>query len=176
MVAAWPACTGERDDQALRAFTLVQDMISNIRNVRSEYRVPPGRYIAAVVSLPAGSQALQDTLTGCAEYFARLARVDTLTVAIEAERPAACASVVIKDVEVFLPLAGMVDLERERARVQAEIEQKEAFLARVQRKLQNRQFVERAPRSVVERERAKERDATAEIARLRAGMARWSAS
>ncbi|MEM9666313.1 MAG: hypothetical protein AAF970_15355, partial [Bacteroidota bacterium] len=72
--------------------------------------------------------------------------------------------------EVFVPLAGMIDLDQERARLQKEIGQKESFLMGIQRKLSNQQFTDRAPAEVVERERQKERDATAELARLRANL------
>ena len=77
---------------------------------------------------------------------------------------------VIREHEVFVPLAGMVDLAQERERLGKEIAQKEKFLMGVQRKLQNQNFVARAPAEVVERERQKERDATAELHRLRANL------
>ena len=64
----------------------------------------------------------------------------------------------------------MVDLDQERERLGKEIEQKERFLAGVQRKLQNQLFVAKAPTVVVEKERQKERDATAELKRLRASL------
>jgi valyl-tRNA synthetase len=69
-----------------------------------------------------------------------------------------------------VPLAGMVDLDQERDRLGKEIAQKETFLLSVQGKLRNQQFVDRAPADVVERERQKERDATAELRRLRANL------
>ena len=71
---------------------------------------------------------------------------------------------------MFVPLAGLVDLDHERLRLTREIEQKEKFLTSVHRKLQNEQFVMRAPAEVVEKERQKERDATAELHRLRANL------
>ena len=170
MVTQWPTATCERDDGALKVFGLVQAMISGIRNVRTEYRVTPGKKIAAIISLPEHAGVLRTTLQGCATYFERLAHVGDLRVAVGAERPPACASVVTRDIEVFLPLAGMVDVSREQQRLRQEIAQKEAFLARVQRKLGNQQFIMRAPGPVVARERAKERDTLAEVARLRTSL------
>jgi len=72
--------------------------------------------------------------------------------------------------EVYVPLAGMIDLEQEAERLQKEIEQKEGFLQSVEKKLSNRQFVTKAPDEVVERERQKKEDAVAELDRLRANL------
>jgi len=171
IASPWPKQTGERNESSLVMFGLVQEMVSGIRNVRSRYRVAPGRPISAVVNLPEGSENLQATLRECVEYFARLARVSRFEVVMGAARPAACARVVVKDVEVFLPLAGMMDIAQEQERLQAEIQRKEGFLTSVQRKLQNPQFVARAPSVVVERERKKEQDVLVEIDRLRMNLA-----
>ena len=170
--SAWPkADAAETDDEAEATFSLMQEMVSNIRNVKSQYGVAPGKAVAAIVNLPARSGGLAEALTAHARYFDQLARVTDLTVGRGQEKPAASASVVIREHEVFIPLAGMVDLAQERTRLGGEIAQKEQFLLSVQRKLQNRQFVMRAPAEVVERERQKERDAVAELQRLRANLA-----
>ena len=79
--------------------------------------------------------------------------------------------VVVEDSEVFVPLKGMIDLDKERERLKSTIAEKEGFLKSVEGKLQNEQFVTKAPDEVVERERQKKRDATAELKRLRANLA-----
>ncbi len=173
IVSDWPLKTGERDAWALEAFGLVQEIISGIRNVRSQYKVAPKRRIAAIIRVPAGANRVQRTLESCTDDLARLAHIGELSIVMDCARPKACASIVIKDVEVHLPLAGMVDLAKERARLRAEVDQKEAFLARVQAKLRNKQFSSRAPAAVVEREAKKERDVLVELARLRDNLAQW---
>ncbi len=171
IVSAWPAAnTAEANDRAAATFSLMQEMISGIRNVKSRYGVAPGKEIAATINLPRETDGLEAALQEHAPYFARLARVADLTVGSGQPKPAASASVVIREHEVFVPLSGMVDLDHERERLSKEIKQKEKFLVGVQRKLQNEQFVSRAPAEVVERERQKERDATAELRRLRANL------
>jgi valyl-tRNA synthetase len=72
---------------------------------------------------------------------------------------------------VFVPLAGMIDLDQERERLRKEIEEKERFLEGVEKKLNNPQFVNKAPDEVVDRERQKKEDATAELDRLRTNLA-----
>lgn len=171
MVSEWPAANGEETDEAAEeTFSLMQEMISGIRNIKSQYNVSPGKEIAAIVNLPAEANGLVQSFNTNSQYFAKLARVSDLTVGSEQPKPPASASVVIKQHEVFVPLAGMVDLDQERARLEKAIEQKEKFLTGIERKLQNEKFVSRAPADVVERERQKARDASDELQRLHANL------
>jgi valyl-tRNA synthetase len=170
-VTPWPlASPAEADDEALRVFGLVQEMISGIRAVRAEYGVAPGQEIGAVLNVPADDAALTAALERHAGYFSRLARAD-VEVGSGLARPDASAAVVVGRSEVFVPLAGMIDLEAERTRLSKEIQQKEGFLAGVKRKLENESFVARAPEDVVAKERQKAADAEAELERLRANLA-----
>jgi valyl-tRNA synthetase len=129
-----------------------------------------GKEIAATVSVPRGATDLAGTIRDNADYFAKLASVTDLTVEPEAEKPTASASVVVGRCEVFVPLKGMIDLDQERERLQKEIEQKEDFLTSVEKKLNNPQFVTKAPDEVVEKERKKKQDASAELERLRGNL------
>ncbi|MDX1548371.1 MAG: class I tRNA ligase family protein, partial [Rhodothermales bacterium] len=170
IASAWPrADAAETDDDAAATFARMQDLVSGIRNIKSQYGVAPGKEIDAVVNLPAGDDRAA-AFEAHARYFERLAKVTGLTVGSGLEKPRASASHVAGRAEVYVPLAGMIDLEVERERLRREIEQKEKFLFGVQRKLQNEQFVTRAPADVVDRERKKERDARAELDRLRANL------
>jgi len=172
MHAAWPVTNdAEVDEGALDAFSVIQEMISGIRNVKAQYGVPPGKDIAATIAVGRKAAGLADVLAAHPAYFGRLARVAALSVGTEARKPHASAAVVVGAHQVFIPLAGMIDLDVERARLQKEIDQKERFLAGVDRKLRNQDFVSRAPAEVVERERAKAADAGAELRRLRESLA-----
>ncbi len=171
MMTAWPQSNPSETDATVgETFRLMQEMISGVRNVRNEYSVAPSREISAIVSLAEGQNGLLDSIESHRWYFQRLARIKDLTVGHGIAKPKASASVVVGANEVFVPLAGMIDLDVERARLQKEIEQKEKFLTSVQKKLQNEAFIGRAPAEVVERERQKEADATAELKRLRASL------
>ena len=171
IVSDWPAVdAGSMDADRADTFELIQDLISGIRGVKSDYGVGLGKEINATISVPRRAHDLAKTLSAHRRYFARLAGVTHLTVEPQAEKPQASASVVVGRCEVYVPLAGMIDLEQEAERLQKEIEQKEGFLQSVEKKLSNRQFVTKAPDEVVERERQKKEDAVAELARLRANL------
>jgi valyl-tRNA synthetase len=172
IVADWPEVNRDQmDADAAATFEQIQEMISGIRGIKSDYGVGLGHEIAATVSVPAGDDALAQTVRRYADYFDKLASVTDLTVAPGAEKPSASASVVVGRCEVFVPLTGMIDLDQERSRLRNEIEEKEAFLEGVEKKLNNPQFVNKAPDEVVERERQKKKDATAELDRLRDNLA-----
>ncbi|MCS3649044.1 valyl-tRNA synthetase [Salinibacter ruber] len=172
IAADWPSADDEQmDAAAAETFELIQEMISGVRGIKSDYGVGLGQEIEATVSVPVGDEALADTVRRYADYFDKLASVTDLTVEAGAEKPTASASVVVGRCEVFVPLVGMIDLEQERERLRGEIEEKETFLEGVEQKLNNPQFVNKAPDEVVERERQKKKDATAELERLQDNLA-----
>ncbi len=172
IAADWPSADDEQmDAAAAETFELIQEMISGVRGIKSDYGVGLGQEIEATVSVPVDDEALADTVRRYADYFDKLASVTDLTVEAGAEKPTASASVVVGRCEVFVPLVGMIDLEQERERLRGEIEEKETFLEGVEQKLNNPQFVNKAPDEVVERERQKKKDATAELERLQDNLA-----
>ena len=166
----WPAPpAGETDAQAAATFATVQGVVTAVRQVRAQYNVPPGQDVTAVVL--AADAETAGALDGAREYVERLAGLSDLTVGADLAAPTASAAVVVEGHTVHVPLAGMIDLDVERARLQKEIEGKAGFLAGVERKLQNESFTSRAPQAVVDKERQKASDAQAEIAALQASLA-----
>ena len=169
MLQTWPeANPDEQSIEAADTFSVIQEMVSGIRNVRAEYNVPPGKQIAVILNISSKEADLKTAIESHRDYFEKLARVEDLEVGSGLRKPPASASAVVGRNEVYIPLSGMIDLEIERERLQKEIDQKEEFVVRIQRKLQNRQFVTKAPADVVDRERKKEADTVAELKRLRA--------
>jgi valyl-tRNA synthetase len=170
IVSAWPTATEtEVDTEAAQTFALLQELVTGVRSVRSQYNVAPSKGIAATFNLASGE--LVATIRRHGNYFARLAGVADLVVGTGLEKPAASAAVVVGGHEVFVPLAGMIDLSEERARLEKEIMQKKKFLASVDGKLRNPQFTSRAPAEVVQREQQKAQDARAELEKLHANLA-----
>ena len=171
IVSDWPvANTAEMDADRAGTFELIQEMISGIRGIKNDYGVGHGKEVAATVSLPRRAHDLAEALREHGDYFATLGGVTDLTIEPNADKPKASASVVVGRSEVYVPLEGMIDLDQERDRLRKEIEQKEDFLGSVEKKLNNHQFVTKAPDEVVEKERKKKEDALAELERLRANL------
>jgi valyl-tRNA synthetase len=175
MVAPYPA---ERpalvDTDAERAMERLVGVVRTVRNLRSEYDVPPSRPVAA--SVFAEDDAVRAALTDAVPLLAVLARAEPLEVLATAERPPGAAIERLDGLEVYVPLAGLVDdLGAERSRIERELGKVVKEEGQVDAKLGNPSFLERAPEEVVEEVRARRaqlderRDALARsLERLRA--------
>ena len=153
MLAAYPvADTNLLDEEAERDWNLLQELIVAIRNVRSEYKVEAAKWVAATIVGGARAPLLQSQLP----LIVRLGRVkadEAIIVQELAEKPRQAAAIVIGEVECYLPLAGMIDLAAERARVRKELEAVAADVVRREAKLANEGFTAKAPAAVIARER-----------------------
>jgi len=164
IIAPWPA-PDALDEAAEAEMGPIMEMVHAIRNARAEYEVEPSRQIAA--SVVAGPR--RDLVASQAHILTRLARVDEGKLRIEAElheKPAKALDLVVSGYEVFLPLAGLVDLERERARLGAELEKVQQEMVRTEKLLANPGFVSKAKPEVVDKERAKLQDSRERHAKL----------
>jgi valyl-tRNA synthetase len=154
--APWPTRDPGLDDpEAERQLEAVRELITQVRSLRKEYGVPEGAEVEVEFSGAPG--AFQGVLGSEGSSIRRLARVADLRLAAEDGAAGAGAHAVLKNgTDLFIPLAGVIDLEKERDRLAAEIERLSGQLQGVRAKLRNENFVSRAPEEVVSREREKE--------------------
>ncbi len=153
IIAPWPQYTGMLlDDEAERQFSLLQRVITRIRDARNQVNVEPARRIP--VTMAVGDELAmfveQATLI---EFLARTEKPQLLH--SMQTKPAQSMSLLADEVEIYLPLAGLLDVEKELTRFSKELEQTRQEIARVQTKLANPNFVSRAKPEVVEKEREK---------------------
>jgi valyl-tRNA synthetase len=151
IVARWPE-PGQSWPEEAEAFEAVKEAIREIRNARSEHGVDPGRRIAAVVFAD-GAPGRSNAFERLRDEVVYLARLDGERLDIRAGTPVApdnSISIVTDGATVFLPLAGMIDVDAERGRIEREIEQARGEVERAQGMLGNEQFVARAPAQVVQ--------------------------
>jgi valyl-tRNA synthetase len=155
IVARWPepASAEAEDDATRREFSLMMDIVRAVRNIRSERGVEPSRRIAAIFA--AGE--MLGPLEAQSDWIASLARLDpdnvTYVEAIDSP-PDDAVPLVVGNVEIYLPLAGMFDVDAERARLSKELEETEEQIARLVALLDG-PFSERAPAEVVSKERSR---------------------
>ena len=168
MLAPWPDAAGSLyDPEAEAAMDTLVELVRGIRNARAEYNVPNGRAIHALLR----PGALGSSLDELHVLFARLCRVEDLSLlAADAPDPARCATVVVNDTTVYLPLAGLIDIAAERQRLGKERDQLQLRLQRSQHMLANEQFMARAPAAVVERERTGNAELQASLALVEARL------
>ncbi len=141
------------DMEGATRMELVMDVVRAIRNVRGEMDVSPGRKIAAVLECKSVHDV--EILEQGRAAICNLARVESLVVGTDVDRPAQSATQVVGDVEIFLPLAGLVDLVEEERRLEKEIAKVRKDVEMFTRKLANEKFVANAPAEVLAKDRAK---------------------
>ena len=144
----WAAYAG-----AATEMELVMEVIKGIRNIRGEMEVPPSKQIVAL--LDCKSEESLVLLKRNEAYVMSLARLSELSVGQGGERPAEASLQVAGDVEIIVPLRGLVNVEEEEKRLNKEIAKIEKDIDFLSKKLENPSFVERAPAEVVVKEREK---------------------
>ncbi|MBN8919926.1 MAG: class I tRNA ligase family protein, partial [Rhizobiales bacterium] len=162
MLASWPHHEGLEDKEAEAEIGWLIDLVTAVRSVRVEMNVAPATLIPLVlVGASAGTRSRAERW---ADVLKRLARLSDISFA-EAP-PANAVQLVVRGEIAALPLAGIVDVAAERARLQKEMAKVDADIARVDAKLGNADFLKRAPEEVIEGEREKREDATARRAKI----------
>src|SRR6185436_1657547 len=169
MLAAFPAA-GTEDPAAEAEMAPVIAVVEGIRNIRGESNLPPLQRIRAVVQTD--DAALRTALERHRSDMESLAGLSEMTVQPTGAPPPSSASWVGQGVSVYVPLAGLLDLDEERARLRKEIARVESDLAALRRKLDNPSFVARAPADVVEKDRARVTELEARRAKLLDNLSR----
>lgn len=166
----WPDYpAGLVDPQAAAEMDWVIRLISAVRTIRSEMNVPPAAELTATLrDASAETGRRLDTHGALIRRLARLASIE----ASDAVPEKGAAQAVIDEATLVLPLAGIIDLDKERARLTKEIERNASEVEKIDRKLGNAQFLEKAPDEVVEEQRERRAEAQAAIERLRQALAR----
>jgi valyl-tRNA synthetase len=154
MLAVYPDGAGlPADAEGARCMELIMDVVKAIRNIRGEMDVPPGKQIAA--ALDCRSAASAAILQAGAGYIRALARVGEISCGVGISRPEKSATQVAGDVEILLPLAGLIDVDAEEARLLKEVAKFEKDVELFEKKLGNEAFVAKAPPQVLEKDRGK---------------------
>ncbi len=155
MVAAWPdaaALSDFTDPGAEKSITAVQDIVVAIRAVRARYGVSPRTPLTVVVKAPEYELLL---LEGESGLVRSLAGVGSLTFSPTAEKPSHSAVATAGNLEIYVPLEGLVDFDAERARLGNERSKAATELERLEKKLGNAGFLAKAAPEIVEKDRAR---------------------
>lgn len=156
-VAAWPEVDSSlTDDAAAEEMKLLVDIIRAVRNIRAEVNTPMSKQIKLM--LKAKDEETLAVLKKNAAYIERFCNPESLELSTDASAPEKAMTAVVTGVELFLPLAGLINIDEEIARLEKELDKWTKEVSRVQGKLSNERFVSKAPQKVVDEEKAKEQD------------------
>ncbi|MFY0743457.1 valine--tRNA ligase [Solibacillus silvestris] len=162
-VAAWPTVnpafnfTAEAGDMQL-----LMDIIRSVRNIRAEVNTPMSKKVPMTIS--AKDEQTSAVLEVNKGYIEKFCNPDGLTIGANLEAPAQAMSAVVSGAEIFMPLAGLINIEEEIARLEKELDKWAKEVKLVSGKLSNERFVSKAPEALVATEREKLADYEAKYA------------
>ncbi|RUT32673.1 valine--tRNA ligase [Arsenicitalea aurantiaca] len=168
IVSRWPDLSGLEDADADAEMDWLIQLVSGIRSVRTEMNVPAGAKIALQI-IGAGEETGTRVEANLAA-IERLARLES--VSYGSEVPAGSAQIILGEAVFALPLAGVIDLSVERARLEKDVAKIDDEIAKIDKKLGNEQFVAKAPEEVIEEQRTRRSDAADRRKKLLEALAR----
>lgn len=170
MISKWPVADESLvDPEAERGMNAIMDSIKAIRNMRAEVNANPGKKIPAIMLV---SEDLREVVAHNDNYIKLLGGIDNLELRpLNGEKPENAMAAVVTGIEVYLPLAGLIDVEKETQRLSKELAAMEKDLQRAGGKLNNAGFLAKAPEDVIAKERAKYEELSGKIEAVKKRMA-----
>jgi valyl-tRNA synthetase len=168
IVAEWPAIAVRDNTEARAEIGWLIELVSGIRSVRTEMNVPAAAKIALVLS--GGNAESHDRLSRHRDALVTLARLSSADVSDSI--PAGSAQFVVGEATAALPLGNVIDFAKERARLEKDIERAESEIAKLDAKLNNADFVARAPEEIIDEQKQRRADAESLASRLREAVRR----
>lgn len=170
VLAPYPDFEEAFDDQDAAAdMGMMIDMIKALRNLRAEMKVPLGQKSKVIL---AADEREKEIISENAGYLDKMAAIDEVEfIAMNDEAPKGAAAAILGDIRIYLPLAGLIDMDKEKARLEKEMAKTEKEIARLSGKLSNEGFLAKAPAEVVEGEKVKLADAEKRLAGFKETLA-----
>jgi valyl-tRNA synthetase len=152
MIADWPEVSKKLvDKKAEKDFEIFKNIVAAIRGMRADYRIEPAKRVSVEICGGAKTKILEEQ----AGIIKHLARVENLVIKKSGEKPAWSAGAVAHGVEIYLPLAGLIDVPKEKARLEKDLGEAEKYLGVLENKLANKSFLANAPKELVAAEKEK---------------------
>ena len=163
MVAGWPKASSDLIDKKSESdMIVIMDVIGAVRNILSEFNIPPSSKSEIFVQVP--DDNIKSLLSEQSGYIYRLASASKVFVEKSITKPASSATAVVSSgVEIYVPLAGLIDIDKEKERLTKNLDKAIADLERITKRLADEAFISKAPENII----AKEKNRKAEIEALK---------
>jgi len=169
MVATWPHLQENLiDKKADRRMELVIGVITSIRNIRSTWRIESKRSVS--VYLKSAKEESRKILAENGDYIKRLARVEGLNIAARQKRPKTSAAAVFGDTEIYVPLEGIVDYQKEKKNISDKLEALETRLKDLSAKLKDNKFLKNAPKEVIQKFKSTKEELEVQAEKLKSNL------
>jgi len=162
---SWPEVVEGVVDEALaEEMDFIQQVVGQVRTIRADMNVPPSR--RAPVLIRTETDQLADAVAHHLDCVAELSRAERVEYGTDVRKPPLSGSAVVTGAEIYVPLEGIIDVEREKTRLKKELDKLSGLLERTGRKLQNEAFLSQAPPEVVAAEKARQVDYQVRVDKL----------
>src|SRR3989338_6536865 len=169
MLASWPQADRKKISAAAeRKVDMMREAVTGIRDLRAKLNVPPAKPLEVTVKVK--SAADQKSLKRFTALIKHLARLEKLEVVTAFDRQQGFLSNIMKDTEVFVRTEGVLDVAAEKDRIRKKIEETSRYLTQLEARLGNKDFADRAPAEVVEKEKARRGELESLLVRLRENL------
>jgi len=165
MIAQWPAVHEQWTSPQIESqVATLQDIIRAVRNIRAKMNIAERKPLSVTVSVE--SADAEDSVTNNEELLTQIAHIESLEVGVGLPKPESSAAEIVGRAQVFVPLAGLIDLDVERDKTNKQMEAAQKQLSGLKARLANSAFLEKAPEEVVRREREREAELLQRIEKL----------
>lgn len=144
---------------------LLQQVITTIRNMKKRMNISPGKEVEIVIKTVEKRQT--KLFEKNSRYLFKLARVSKLTASVQAEKPKNCLADVASNVQIFLPLDDIINKDTERQKLNKQIKKLSVELKSISSKLSNKNFLNRAPANIVDKERGKFKEVSQNMEKIK---------
>ncbi len=166
MICTWPQIDSAKiDKKVMDTMPLLQDLIRAVRNIRSNMNIPNKTPLKAIISVH--DNAIKTRLDSHHGFIVQMANLDGVEIGVGLEKPESSASEVVNDIQIFVPLKGLIDKDAEKEKQKEHLNKTNSHLEIVRKKLFNENFVKNAPEHIVNAERDKEAELLGQIIKIK---------
>ncbi len=167
MISSWPKTIEEfENDQAIKDFELIQEMIKNVRNTRAQYNVAPSKKIDVLIKVK--DEETKSLLEENMAILMKFINPENLTISSHIKLNTEAITITLPELEMYLPLGSLIDITEEIARLEKELNKLSSEIARGEKMLSNDNFISKAPAAKVEQEKMKLENYQAQAASVEA--------
>ncbi len=167
-ISSWPAVDKTKIlPEIENEIKIIKDVISSIRNIKTNLGISPSKNITIILR---GPENITKIIENYADYLLKMVKVESITSGLKIKKPSQSAVAVVNNIELFIPLTGLIDLDKEKNRLENQIQDIVGRLNSVNSKLNNKNFISRAPENVVKNEQIKQKKYLLSLEKLKINL------
>ena len=164
IIASWPSVDKKWINKSSdHEMEILKNLISSVRTIRSQMNVPPNKLCNMIVKCNTKQKSILNSYSLIIES---LAKIDNIEMTEDAKKPSQSATAIVDNMEIFIPLEGIIDFDLEKDRLQKRINELKMHLVNVKKKLENKDFLNRAPENVIRHEKEKKENMILELDKI----------